>query len=90
VGGVECWGANGEGELGNGTHADSVVPVPVSGLSQVTEIVLGYQHACALVARGAVYCWGQDAMGQLGDGAGGTGVGFTLNSDIPIQVGTPT
>ena len=36
VGGVQCWGANGNGEIGNNTTTDSAVPTPTSGLSNVT------------------------------------------------------
>ena len=32
---VRCWGANGEGELGDETRTNSITPVPVSGFPSV-------------------------------------------------------
>ncbi len=66
---VQCWGYNGEGNLGNGTTNSSDVPVPVTGLSGVKAITAGMFHTCALLATGAVDCWGYNAAGQLGTGS---------------------
>jgi hypothetical protein len=68
-GGVECWGANSFGELGNDTDGgSSLVPVPVAGLaSGVTAVSVGGTTACALTAGGAVECWGDNAYGALGN-----------------------
>lgn len=68
-GGVTCWGANEFGQLGNGTTADSAVPVAVKGLAQgVRELASGGGHACALTGEGRLKCWGSNKYGQLGDG----------------------
>jgi alpha-tubulin suppressor-like RCC1 family protein len=67
---VSCWGNNVDGELGNGTSSatGSASPSPVYGLSGVTQISAGMEHACARQSSGSVECWGWDAEGQLGVG----------------------
>ena len=79
AGGVECWGDDGAGQLGNGTSPglepckDTNVeciytPVAVSGLSsRVTAVTAGGAHTCALLTDGAAECWGDNADGDLGD-----------------------
>jgi alpha-tubulin suppressor-like RCC1 family protein len=67
AGGVQCWGDNVVGELGNGSNANSAVPVQVTGLtSGVTQVSAG-AAACAVTTGGAVVCWGSNYAGQLGN-----------------------
>jgi len=59
-----CWGANGLGQVGDGTQTDRTLPVLVLGGHTFTQIVAGLAHTCALDAAGVAYCWG--ASGQIG------------------------
>ncbi len=67
-GGVECWGDNESGQLGDGTAATSSTPVAVFGLGNAIQVSAGGEHTCALLAGGTVECWGNNESGQLGDG----------------------
>ena len=71
AGGVECWGLNSSGQLGDGSTTDSPVPVGVAGLSAgVKAIAAGGNLACAVLADGSVRCWGDNLHYGLGDGSG--------------------
>ena len=63
---VACWGANGRGQLGDGTNADRLVATQVPGLSGVRAIAAGNRHTCALRTDGTVLCWGDNRSRQLG------------------------
>lgn len=75
-GGVECWGYNGDGELGDGTETNSYTPVPVKGLSSGVASISG---DCAVLSSGSVKCWGWNSFGVLGNGT-------TTNSPTPVTV----
>ena len=71
TGGVQCWGNNDSGALGNSTNLDSTEPKQVSDLtSEVADIAAGGAHTCVSLATGGVVkCWGLGYSGQLGDGS---------------------
>ena len=78
---VVAWGDDGHGQLGNAgvfeeetetTEEEghfSRTPVPVEGLTGVTQIAAGATHALALRSDGTVVAWGGDHEGELGNGA---------------------
>lgn len=69
-GGVQCWGDNSDGQLGDGgISLYSYIPVTVIGLtSGVATLTTGGRYTCALLVTGAVQCWGYNAWGEVGNG----------------------
>ena len=94
LGGVKCWGSVGltDRPLGDGTSASGsrtlvdVVTAPGQPLSNVVEVSVGNQFACALTSDGGVKCWGSNALRQLGDG---TTVNRLSAVDVRNSDGTP-
>ena len=87
-GGAKCWGANGSGQLGDGTVTDKSVPGAVDGLSSgVHSVSTGYEFACALMESGIVKCWGSNNHGQLGRGS--IGGQATLPADVDFNISAP-
>ncbi len=84
---VDCWGNQ---ALGNGSDANSFVPVPVTGLTDVTKLVglIRGPSFCALQSTGGVKCWGDNIYGELGDGttSGPQTCGGPACSTTPVAV----
>ncbi|MET3176381.1 UNVERIFIED_ORG: alpha-tubulin suppressor-like RCC1 family protein [Arthrobacter sp. UYCu721] len=77
---VWAWGENYYGQLGNPTAGSFVrVPVQVSGLSGVKQVLADYTRAFALLADGTVRAWGVNTSGELG-------IGTATNTNVPVQV----
>lgn len=90
-GAAKCWGANWDGELGNGTSNNSLVPVSVSGLSSGTAAIsAGRNHSCAVMTDGALQCWGWNGAGQLGSATPVQQLAPTSVPGIEPTAGFPT
>jgi alpha-tubulin suppressor-like RCC1 family protein len=81
---VWAWGANGWGQLGDGTNQHRNRPVQVADLEGVTAIASGSlqdwsHHSVALREDGTLWAWGYNGYGQLGDGT-------TQSRSRPAQV----
>ncbi|KAK9818463.1 hypothetical protein WJX74_005654 [Apatococcus lobatus] len=69
---VISWGANSEGQCGQGERAEQsyVKPrsiKPLQGM-HVSQVVCGVAHTLCVTATSQVYAWGSNAQGQLGTG----------------------
>ena len=65
---VRAWGANTNGQLGDGTTTDSPAPVTVTGLTNVVAIASGNGFSAAVRTDGTLWTWGVNHFGQLGNG----------------------
>jgi alpha-tubulin suppressor-like RCC1 family protein len=85
-GSVRCWGANDQGQLGDGNRTIDPVAtsVAVLGITSAAQVAGGGWHTCARLTGGSVRCWGSGFSGELGDGR----LGYSLT---PVAVvGLPT
>ncbi len=76
---IECWGDNGNGELGNGGAPGKMSPVAVSGIASAISVSSGFRHACAVLDGGVASCWGNNGVAELGDGT-------RVNRSTPVTV----
>jgi uncharacterized protein (TIGR03382 family) len=100
-GGVKCWGANNNGQLGQGDTShrgdapdemgDALPAVDLgTGRTAIAISAANYQ-TCALLDNGAVKCWGWGQYGGLGQGDNvvrGNSPGEMGDALPPIALGT--
>ncbi|MGP8181239.1 MAG: RCC1 domain-containing protein [Acidimicrobiales bacterium] len=82
-GGVQCWGNNSFGELGDGskpspkTNYGSDVPVRVKGLADAVSLSGTDYGYCAQLRNGGAKCWGSNSFDELGDGRPSTAQAYS-------------
>lgn len=62
------WGANSEGQLGDGTVVQKSTPTLVVGGLKFKEIFASTGLSAGITTEGTLYSWGSNGSGQLGDG----------------------
>ena len=77
--GVKCWGRNSQGQLGNNSTTNSLIPVDVSGLqSGVKHLTTSSTHLCVIKSDDSLHCWGENG-GKIGNNS-------TANVLVPTAV----
>jgi alpha-tubulin suppressor-like RCC1 family protein len=77
---VWAWGANAQGQLGDGSMTQRSAPVQVTGLSDVVALAAGMSHTLAVKRDGSVWAWGSNSNGQLAEPT------TTIRRLVPTQI----
>ncbi len=76
-----AWGANTNGQLGDGTKIDKSNPVQIGTETNWASVACGQSHTLAIKTDGTLWAWGFNLFGQLGDGS-------IVTKTSPVQIGT--
>ncbi|MCA9604684.1 MAG: hypothetical protein KC619_03760 [Myxococcales bacterium] len=84
-GAAVCWGANGFGQLGDGTTTDSTTPTIVTGVADFQGVIpmIGtdaVDFTCGLSQTGQGHCWGGNPDGAFVPG------GATVTRPMPMAI----
>ncbi len=75
-----CWGSNTNGQLGDSTTTQRLVPTEIWGsFTDWTYLNAGTSTTCGIRNGMHLYCWGDNTNGALGDGT-------TISSPVPVAV----
>jgi alpha-tubulin suppressor-like RCC1 family protein len=76
------WGYNQNGQLGDGTQVDKLVPTQIGKDKDWVSVAAGKAHVAALkTTANLLYTWGRNDKSQLGDGT-------TIDKLVPTKIGT--
>ncbi|MFV8258141.1 Ig-like domain-containing protein [Bdellovibrio bacteriovorus] len=84
---IYCWGYNSNGQLGDGSTTERLVPTVVAGGYEYDDLSMGTMHACGKMTGGGLRCWGYNTYNWNTLGGLGNGVYVTNNSsNVPALV----
>jgi alpha-tubulin suppressor-like RCC1 family protein len=91
TGGIDCWGYNDYGQVGNGTtdgpdgEYGYDTTQEVGHLTRAISMSGSNDNSCAVLSTGAAKCWGDNQYGELGNGTTG-GPDGAYGYDTPHSV----
>lgn len=75
-----AWGANNNGQIGNGGTDTVFTPTQITAVDRFSKVASGNAFTLALDSEGHLWSWGANNAGQLGDGT-------TNDNSTPKMVG---
>jgi alpha-tubulin suppressor-like RCC1 family protein len=69
-GGMDCFGNNDVGQVGNGSTSTTYVtkPTEVPHANGWVSVSVNVQTSCGMQTDGSIWCWGDNTYGEVGDG----------------------
>ncbi|RYF40158.1 MAG: RCC1 repeat-containing protein, partial [Cytophagaceae bacterium] len=64
-GAFKCWGNNQNGQLGDSTNTNRLIPVDLTIVNSVRDLSLGESSSCALKTDSTAVCWGYNTNAQI-------------------------
>ena len=74
-----CWGGNLQGQFGDASSDDAVVPTRAGGSLLFQSLRAAGDHTCGVTTAGEAYCWGRNDVGELG-------IGTPFPTPVPTRI----
>jgi hypothetical protein len=88
---IFAWGNNSNGELGDGTTVNSLIPTEVSKITNAVQISAGKAFSMAISSDNKLYTWGYGEYSQLAHSSikiSSSTPDTVTNKSIPVFIGT--
>ena len=61
-----AWGANYNGQLGDGSLVNKIIPTKIGNDNDWKEVSSGDRHSLAIKNNGTLWAWGANFFGEIG------------------------
>jgi alpha-tubulin suppressor-like RCC1 family protein len=73
-----AWGDNTEGQLGDATTVNKIIPTQIGTLNTWYFIAAGYDHSSAIQQNNSLWVWGNNTNYEIGNG-GNVNITYTVS-----------